>query len=133
LVTLAAAKELKSSYCMLAHASVLKREGLTELELIAIARSEPAAPVDQAERDIMEFAGKVVRDASSVVQKDIDRLLEHGLSDTEVFDIVATAAARCFFSKVLDGLGATADGVYREMLGDELFQVLKVGRVPDGA
>lgn len=36
LVTLAAAKELKSSYCMLAHGSVLLREGFTSDGLTAV-------------------------------------------------------------------------------------------------
>jgi uncharacterized peroxidase-related enzyme len=130
LVTLAAAKELRSSYCMLAHASVLKREGLAEADIAAIVNLEQAAPLDQAERDIMQFAGKVVRDASSVTQDDIDQLAAHGLDDPEIFDIVAAAAARCFFSKVLDGLGATADAVYSETLGSELFSTLVVGRTP---
>ena len=133
LVTLAAARELKSSYCMLAHASVLKREGLAEADIAAIAQLEPAAPLDQLERDIMLFAGKVVREASSVTASDIDRLVAHGLSDAEIFDIVAAAAARCFFSKVLDGLGAEADAVYRNTLGDALFATLVVGRVPEGS
>ena len=131
LVTLAAARELKSSYCMLAHASVLKREGLTEAELAAIARLEPAAPLDQAERDIMHFAAKVVRDATSITQADIDQLASHGLSDAEIFDIAAAAAVRCFYSKMLDSLGVTADAVYRKTLGEDLLDALVVGRVPD--
>jgi uncharacterized peroxidase-related enzyme len=131
LVTLAAARELKSSYCMLAHASVLKREGLAEADVAAITKLEPAAPIDQVERDIIQFAGKVVRDASSVTQDDIDQLIAHGLDDAEIFDIVAAAAARCFFSKVLDGIGATADAVYSRTLSPELFSTLVVGRAPE--
>jgi uncharacterized peroxidase-related enzyme len=133
LVTLAAARELKSSYCMLAHATVLKREGLSEGELIAIAGLEPSAPLDAAERSIMHFAAKIVRDASSVTQEDIDSLVAHGLYEEEIFDIVAAAAVRCFYSKVLDGLGAKADGTYRQTLGEELFSALAIGRTPDGA
>jgi uncharacterized peroxidase-related enzyme len=133
LVTLAAARELKSTYCMLAHASVLKREGLTEAEIAGIARLDPAAPLDKAERDIMLFAGKIVRDASSVTQEDIDGLRAHGLHDAEIFDIVAAAAARCFFSKTLDGLGVTADAAYHGTIGQELHSALVVGRAPDAS
>ncbi|MCL7938722.1 hypothetical protein M8009_00180 [Halomonas sp. ATCH28] len=50
-----------------------------------------------------------------------------GSVDDEVFDIVAVAAARAFFTKVLDGLGAQADVAYRE-LAPELREALTVGR-----
>ena len=39
-------------------------------------------------------------------------LRDHGFTDAEIFDIAAAAAARCFFSKLLDALGAEADGAY---------------------
>ncbi|ANK85367.1 peroxidase-related protein [Rhizobium sp. N1314] len=97
LVTLAAAKELKSSYCMLAHGSVLLREGFTSDGLTALVNETEKAPVDAGERAIMAFAAKVARDATSVTQQDIDGLKKHGLSDAEIFDVTAAAAARCFF------------------------------------
>jgi alkylhydroperoxidase family enzyme len=81
-------------------------------------------PVDVA---VMDLADKVVVDASSVTQADIDRLKEHGLSDAEVFDVVTAAAARCFFSKALDGLGAQPDAHYSE-LESELRSALTLGR-----
>ena len=37
-------------------------------------------------------------DATEVGQGDIDRLRSLGLSDREILDVVAAAAARCFFS-----------------------------------
>lgn len=133
LVTLAAARELKSSYCMLAHASVLKQEGLSETDLAAIARLAPDAPLSEVEWEIMRFAAKLARDASAVTQKDLDLLLAHGLTDAEIFDIAAAAAARCFYSKLLDSLGATPDAIYRDKLGEDLLQELIVGRAPDPA
>ncbi len=133
LVTIAAARELKSSYCMLAHAGVLKREGLTEAELAAIARLEPDAPLTEAEWEIMRFAAKVAHDASAVTQEDINLLLAQGLTDAEIFDIAAAAAARCFYSKLLDSLGATPDAIYRDTLGEDLLKILALGRSPDTA
>ena len=132
LVTLAAAKELKSSYCMLAHGSVLLREGFTNDGLAATAGGGERAPVDAAERAIMAFAAKVVRDATSVTQQDIDGLKKHGLSDAEIFDITAAAAVRCFFSKMLDALGAASDHAYAERLDAKLRKSLAIGRPIDG-
>lgn len=128
LVTLAAARELKSSYCMLAHAAVLAREGLSEDELTAIAANADDAPLNEQERAIMIFAAKVVHDATSVMQADVDALKTHALTDAEIFDIVAAASARCFFSKTLDALGTSPDPVYVEKLGPELAHKLAIGR-----
>ena len=47
--------------------------------------------------------------------------------ETEIFDVVMAAAARCFFSKVLDGVGAEPDAKYRA-LDPELRDALTVGR-----
>jgi uncharacterized peroxidase-related enzyme len=132
LVTLAAAKELKSSYCMLAHGSVLLREGFTNGGLTAVATDSEKAPIDAGERAIMAFAAKVVRDATSVTQQDVDGLKKHGLTDAEIFDITAAAAVRCFFSKTLDALGAAPDHAYTERLDPEVRKTLTIGRPVEG-
>ncbi|MBX4871225.1 MULTISPECIES: carboxymuconolactone decarboxylase family protein [Rhizobium] len=128
LVTLAAAKELKSSYCMLAHGSVLLREGFTNDGLTAVVNETQRAPIDACERAIMAFAAKVARDATSITQQDIDGLKKHGLSDAEIFDVTAATAARCFFSKMLDALGAAPDHAYIERLEPNVRRALSVGR-----
>lgn len=128
LVTLAAARTLRSSYCMLAHASVLAREGVSDEELTEIIENADSAPLDEQERAIMIFASKVVHDATSITQADIDALKTHALTDAEIFDIVAAASARCFFSKTLDALGTQPDHAYLEKLGPELTHKLALGR-----
>jgi alkylhydroperoxidase family enzyme len=75
----------------------------------------------------MELAEKVVDDATSVTQSDIDRLRALGLSDAEIVDVVLAAAARCFFSKTLDALGVAPDAIYTE-LPEEFREELTVGR-----
>ena len=50
-----------------------------------------------------------------VTQEDIDAAAPLGLSDGEIVDVVLAAAARCFFSKVLDALGARPDARYAEL------------------
>jgi len=127
LVTLAAARALRSSYCMLAHGSVLLEGYYESDQLQAIAGGGPAEPLDDIDRAIMRFAEQVVRDATAISQSDIDGLREHGLTDPEIFDITAAAAVRCFFSKTLDALGARPDAAYNN-LDDGLRQALTVGR-----
>lgn len=127
LVTLAAARALKSSYCMLAHGSILRKQFYTPEQLAAIATDYQTADLTAAEVAMMAFAEQIARDATIITQEHIDGLREHGFSDAEIFDIAAAATARCFFSKTLDALGAEPDEVYLE-LEDDLRQTLTVGR-----
>jgi hypothetical protein len=76
---------------------------------------------------MMGFAEKIVRDATRITEEDIKALRAHGFSDSEIFDIAATASARCFFSKLLDALGAQPDAVYFQ-LEEDLRRGLTVGR-----
>jgi uncharacterized peroxidase-related enzyme len=127
LITLAAARALRSSYCMLAHGAILRERFYQPEQVTAIAEdftNADLAPVDVA---IMSFAEQIVHDATSVTAADIQHLREHGLTDAEIFDIAAATAARCFFSKLLDALGAEPDSAYAQ-LEDELQRQLAVGR-----
>lgn len=126
LVTLAAAVELGSSYCSLAHARVLAEEFLSEGELRAIAAGDSSS-LSEAELAMMALARKVVADSSSVTRQDVDALRERGLAEDEIFDVVAVAAARAFFAKLVDALGAQPDATYLQM-ETRLREMLTVGR-----
>jgi len=127
LVTLAAARALHSTYCMLAHGAVMLKKFCSTEELTRIAQDYQLADLAPAEVAMMAFAEQIVRDATAVTQAHIDTLRQHGFTDTEIFDITTTAAARCFFSKTLDALGAEPDEAYLA-LDENLRQALTVGR-----
>jgi len=125
LATLAAAQRLRSSYCSLAHGKVLLEQfGEPAGD---IARDRVAAGLDEVDLAVMDLAERVVDDATAITDADLQRLRELGLSDTEIMDVVLAAAARCFFSKTLDGLGVLPDAEYRE-LDPDLLDALVVGR-----
>ena len=129
LATLAAARRLRSSYCMLAHGSVMLAKGYAEPdELRAIATDHRAAGLDPVDVAVMDLADKVVADATSITEADIDAARATGLSDPEIFDVVLAAAARCFMSKVVDAIGALPDHEYEQRLDPELREALVVGR-----
>jgi alkylhydroperoxidase family enzyme len=86
-----------------------------------------AAGLGATDVAVMDLAEKVVDDATAVEQADIDRLRSAGLSDAEIFDVVLTATARCFFSKTLDALGVEPDVKYAD-LDPDVRDVLTVGR-----
>lgn len=127
LVTLAAARALRSSYCSLAHGTILSQKFYSLEQLTGIAADFTRADLAPVDIAIMSFAERIVYDATSVTTEDIEHLRQYGLTDPEIFDIAAATAARCFFSKLLDALGAEPDAVYSS-LDEELRQRLTVGR-----
>jgi uncharacterized peroxidase-related enzyme len=127
LATVAAARRLRSSYCMLAHGSVLVDQFLDPETLRAIVDDERTAGLDATDVAVMELADKVAEDATRITGADFDRLRSLGLSDQDILDVVLAAAARCFFSKVLDGVGAEPDAKY-QALDPGLRDTLTVGR-----
>jgi uncharacterized peroxidase-related enzyme len=133
LVTFAAARALRASYCMLAHGSILRDKFVDADQVAAMARDPATAGLSPAEVGMMEFAAKVATEADRMTQADVDRLRGFGFSDPEVLDVTLAAAARAFFTKVLDGLGAQPDASY-QALPPELRSALIVGRpIAEGA
>ena len=125
LATLAAARRLRSTYCCLAHGTVLQeRFGEPVLEIARDHRNAGLPDVDVA---VMDLAERVVDDATSIADAELERLRQLGLSETDIMDVVLAAAARCFFSKALDALGVLPDAEYGE-LEPRLREALVVGR-----
>jgi alkylhydroperoxidase family enzyme len=125
LATLAAARRLRSSYCCLAHGQVLA-EQFGE-PVAQIATDHRAAGLSEIDVAVMDLAGQVAGDATSVSAADRQRLADLGLPQEEITDVILAAAARCFFSKTLDALGVRPDPAYRD-LDPGLRQALVVGR-----
>jgi uncharacterized peroxidase-related enzyme len=127
LATVAAARRLRSSYCTLAHGSVLVDQFLSPETVRAVVTDHHSAGLDAVDVAVMDLADKVVDDATGVTEADFERLRSLGLGDAEITDVVLAAAARCFFSKALDGLGIEPDAKYAQ-LDPELRETLTVGR-----
>jgi len=129
LITLAAARAMQCSYCMLAHGTVLRQKFYSAPQLTKIAADFARADLTPADVAMMAFAERVVRDATAITDAEVGALREHGFPDAQVFDIAAAAAARCFFSKVVDALGALPDAAYAG-LEDDLKRELTGGSRP---
>ena len=126
LATLAAAVELRSSYCSLAHGKVLAEDHLSEDQVVAIA----AGGVDRLSAEdaaIVTLARHVVRNAPGVTARDLESLRIAGLGDDEIFDVILATAARCFFSTALDATGTQPDAAFNG-LPDRVRDALTVGR-----
>ena len=96
----------------------------------AIAADPSGDGLGHVDAAVFRFATKVARDASSVEPEDLEELRAVGLTDGDIADVVYAAAARSFFTKVLDGLGAQLDPQTAEAFEPTLRDAMVVGRLP---
>jgi alkylhydroperoxidase family enzyme len=95
--------------------------------VVQIAADRRAAGLSETDVAVMDLAERVADDASSIGEADLQQLRDLGLSQEDIMDVVLAAAARCFFSKTLDGLGVLPDSSYSE-LDPAMREALVVGR-----
>ncbi|MFL6205388.1 MAG: carboxymuconolactone decarboxylase family protein [Acidimicrobiales bacterium] len=128
LVTIAAARVYRSTYCMAAHSKFLRDDVGDEATMRIVTADPDAAALDGTDRAVMGFAAQVARDASSITAADVQGLRELGLADADIVDVALAAAARAFFTKVLDALGVQADAELGEQFDPEVRAQVTVGR-----
>jgi len=109
LVTLAAARRLRSRYCSLAHAGVLVDRYVDADTLDAMVRDHTAAGLDPVDVAIMDFAAQIAGDPASATAEQVEALRRHGLSEADIFQVVLAVMARRFFAGTLDATGAVPD------------------------
>ncbi|SHK44880.1 uncharacterized peroxidase-related enzyme [Pseudonocardia thermophila] len=130
LVTLAAARALRSTYCSLAHGRLLRDllGGPDAVLDVLAGRTDRFDPADVA---AMELAAQTITDPNAITSADLRRARAAGLTDGEIVAVVLAAAARSFFSTVIGALGAVPD---RELVGrlePALREALVVGRATE--
>jgi len=129
LATVAAATAIRSSYCSLVHGNILATGYYPAEQVVSIAGDgdETGAALDAADAAVVRFARKVAEEAEQITPEDVGELRRLGFSDADVFNVILAAAARCFFSKVLDATGTLPDAALHD-LPDQLRAALTVGR-----
>ena len=125
--TTAAALRLRSSYCALAHGKVLAAAHMSPDAVRALADDDDSPELTEVDHAIARLADKVAAGAADMTPADLDELRALGWTDDEVLDVVLAAAARCFFSTVLEAVGAAPDVAYRA-LDAPMRDALTVGR-----
>lgn len=128
IATIAAARARRSTYCTAAHSTFLQHLCGDEATMRAICEQPDGAALDPQDRAVYEFAGQVASDPASIDESEVERLRAVGLSDADIADVVFAAAARCFFTAVLDGLGAQLDHQTAERFPSDLLDSMVVGR-----
>ena len=109
------------------HGAALRKSLFSAEQVAAIVVDFRNAGLEPAEVAMLAFVEKVIRHPHDTSPEDMDELRSHGFSDAEILDITLAAAARSFFARVLDAVGAEPDSVYLELEGG-LRQALAVGR-----
>jgi uncharacterized peroxidase-related enzyme len=127
LATFAAAQAMGNSGCSLAHAKVLLEHFYTTKDIIDIVENDGKNTLSLKEQAIVRFARQVVGNAATISEQDLEQLRSAGCSEAEIFDVVVTASARCFFAKIHDALGVKLDSTASAM-DKSLLDLLVVGR-----
>jgi uncharacterized peroxidase-related enzyme len=128
LATIGAARALRSTYCTAAHSKFLRDACGDEATMLSLAADPEGDALAAVDRAVVSFARKVALDAASITADDVDGLRAVGLSDNEIADVVFAAAARCFFAKVLDAVGAQPDHQLAAAFDADVVEQLTVGR-----
>ena len=63
------------------------------------------ANLSSADRAMLDFAVKLTKHPSSMIEDDVRGLREHGFDDTAISDIVQTTALFNYYDRLADGLG----------------------------
>jgi uncharacterized peroxidase-related enzyme len=108
LVTLAAARSLGSSACLLAHGKKALAF-MAEDQLALVARDHRSAGLAAEEVAMMDFAARLSTNSAAMDDSDSQSLRDAGFSDREIVDIALAAAARNYFSRALQALGVDVD------------------------
>lgn len=79
-------------YCLVAHgAAVRELSGDPELGE-ALVTNYRIANLTSAQRAMLDFAAKMTEQSSKIEEADREALREHGFSDRDIWDVIATAA-----------------------------------------
>jgi len=93
------------------HAYFLRVQGADENIVQALARADLAtAPVTDAERALLEFAGLITREAHRTRREDTDKLRAQGWTDEQIAEAVYVIAMFAFFNRVADAFGIAPMG-----------------------
>ncbi|MFQ5913560.1 MAG: carboxymuconolactone decarboxylase family protein [Nitrospinota bacterium] len=82
----------------------------------AIKADYKKSSVDEKTRAMLEFSGKMTREAARMTEQDVSRLRSAGLTDVEILEVVAIAGYFNFCNRFGDALGVALDPEYEEMV-----------------
>ncbi|HEV8392293.1 MAG TPA: hypothetical protein VGQ35_20730 [Dongiaceae bacterium] len=112
LITLIAAKHLRSTYCSQVYSRRLVQLLESKDLVLAIQRDFRRAGLPDKDVAMLAYAEKVTTSAHLVSKADIDHLRSVGFTDQQICDIALCASLRCFLSKFVDAVGAVPEPAF---------------------
>ncbi|QDO99196.1 peroxidase-related enzyme [Ferrovibrio terrae] len=112
IITLIAAREVKSTYCSMVYGKQLIADLGGKEMVLAVQRDFRNAGLPPRDVAMLTYAEKVARDASQVTLADIDALRKAGFTDANISDIALCAAFRCFIGRFFDAVGAGPEAAF---------------------
>lgn len=127
LITLIAAKQIRSTYCSVVYGKALIDVLGSAEQVIKVQQDFRKAGLSERDVAMLEYAEKVCNDAPAITQADVEHLRQYDFSDQQIFDIALCASLRNFMSRFYDAVGASPDEEFRA-LDPGFRQPLTVGR-----
>ncbi len=92
MIRLLVSQACNSPYCRAVNTHLLKRGGVSDAQVEALLADPANAPLDDHERELLQFVLKVCDDPHSSTQADIERLKTADWTEQDIFDAVAHGA-----------------------------------------
>ena len=109
----AISRERECRYCEAAHLACCRMLGVDPRTLeILVSNVEGISP--EKARDIIVFSIKCARDPQSLDDADYEQLRRHGLSRSEIVEVVAMSALAVYANIVADATGMPADDMFSQ-------------------
>lgn len=112
MIAVAVSAENRCWYCLVAHgAAVRQLSGRPELGE-AIAFNYRVADITPRQRAMLDFAVKMCRASAEIGEPDRQTLRDHGLSDSDIWDLAATASFYAMSNRMASATGMQPNPEY---------------------
>jgi uncharacterized peroxidase-related enzyme len=109
----AISRDRQCGYCEAAHLACCRMLGVDHGTLQQLVANLEGISPEKA-RDIILFGVKCARDPQSLEEADYQRLREHGLSQSEIVEVVSMSALAVYANIIADASGMTADEMFAQ-------------------
>jgi uncharacterized peroxidase-related enzyme len=107
----AISKDRKCQYCTSAHIACCRMLGVSKENLDGMVRTVDNIP-DPKIRDMVQFAVKCSQEPQKLMQADYDKLRSHGLSTSEIMEIIGMSALAVYANIIADATAMTEDEMF---------------------
>ena len=80
----------------------------------ALATDYTGAPLEPADRAMLDYALKLTRDPASMTEADVETLKDAGFSDRAVLDVCQITSYYAYVNRLADGLGVDLEASWTE-------------------